>query len=199
MSTWSRRNFILLGGVTAVWPLAARGQQPTRLPRVGVLVGTSPPFPLADALRQGLQALGYSDRNIALEFRYTMGRSDRATELAAELVRLGVNVMVTHWTQATRAALEATSTIPIVMVVGAPLQSGFVDSLARPSGNATGLSGVDAELAGKRLQLLRDIMPGALPVSPFSERPRPPTRIADRSWRISVWRPRMPASGLSQY
>jgi putative ABC transport system substrate-binding protein len=156
-----RREFItLLGGAAAAWPLAARAQLPRRLPRVGVLVGTSPPFPLADALQQGLHALGYSEgSNIALEFRYTMGRSDRATELAAELVRLSVDVIVTHWTQATRAVLEATKSIPVVMVVGAPLQSGFVDSLARPSGNATGLSGMDAELGGKRLQLLREIMP----------------------------------------
>jgi putative ABC transport system substrate-binding protein len=168
-----RREFItLLGSAAAAWPLAASGQQPRRLPRVGVLVGTSPPFPLADAFRQGLHALGYSeDQNIALEFRYTMGRSDRATELAAELVRLGVDVIVTHWTQATRAAIEATKTIPIVMVVGAPLQSGFVDSLTRPSGNATGLSGMDAELGGKRLQLLRDIMPSLARVAVLGTTP----------------------------
>jgi putative ABC transport system substrate-binding protein len=117
-----RREFItLLGGAAAIWPLAASGQQPRKLPRVGVLVGTSPPFPFADAFQQGLHALGYSEgQNIALEFRYTMGRSDRATELAAELVRLGVDVIVTHWTQATRAAIEATKSIPIVMVVGRP-------------------------------------------------------------------------------
>ena len=168
-----RRQFIsLLGGVAAAWPLAASGQQPRRLPRVGVLVGTSPPFPLADAFRQGLYGLGYSeDRNIALEFRYTMGQSDRATELAAELVRLGVDIIVSHWTQATRAAMEATKTIPIVMVVGAPLQNGFVDSLTRPSGNATGLSGMDAELGGKRLQLLRDIMPSLARVAVLGTTP----------------------------
>jgi putative tryptophan/tyrosine transport system substrate-binding protein len=155
-----RREFITLIGGAAGWPLVASAQQPRRLPRVGVLMGTSPPFPFANAFQRGLHALGYAEgQNIALEFRYTMGRSDRATELAAELVRLGVDVMVTHWTQATRAAIEATKSIPIVMVVGAPLQSGFVDSLARPSGNATGLSGMDAELGGKRLQLLREIMP----------------------------------------
>src|SRR5262249_29277918 len=142
-----RREFITFLGGAAAWPLAANAQQPGKIPRVGVLVGASPPFPLADALRRGLQTLGYSeDRNIALEFRYTMGRSDRATELAAELVRLPVHVIVSHWTQATRATIEATKTIPIVMVVGAPLQSGFVDSLARPGGNATGLSGMDGSL-----------------------------------------------------
>jgi putative ABC transport system substrate-binding protein len=167
-----RREFITLLGGAAAWPLAASGQEPRRLPRVGVLVGTSPPFPLADAFRQGLRALGYSEgQNIVLEFRYTMGRSDRATELAAELVRMGVDVIVTHWTQTTRAAIEATKTIPIVMVVGAPLQSGFVDSLARPSGNATGLSGMDAELGGKRLQLLRDIMPGLARVAVLGTTP----------------------------
>jgi putative ABC transport system substrate-binding protein len=155
-----RRELItLLGAAAAVCPLVASGQ-PSRLPRVGVLVGTSPPFPFADAFQQGLHALGYSEgRNVELEYRYTMGRSDRATELAAELVGRPVDVLVTHWTQATRAAIAATKTIPIVMVVGAPLQSGFVDSLASPSGNATGLSGMDAELGGKRLQLLREIMP----------------------------------------
>jgi ABC-type uncharacterized transport system substrate-binding protein len=155
-----RREFLALFGVATTWPLAANAQQLGKIPRVGVLVGASPPFPFADALRRGLQTLGYSeDRNIALEFRYTMGRSDRATELAAELVRLPVDVIVSHWTQATRATIEATTTIPIVMVVGAPLQSGFVRSLARPDGNATGLSGMDAELGSKRLQLLREVMP----------------------------------------
>ena len=142
--------------------MAARGARPTveEIAARWCLGGHITPFPLADALQQGLHALGYSEgSSIALEFRYTMGRSDRATELAAELVRLGVDVIVTHWTQATLAVLEATTSIPVVMVVGAPLQSGFVDSLARPSGNATGLSGMDAELGGKRLQLLREIMP----------------------------------------
>ncbi len=168
-----RRTFItLLGGLGLACPFATSGQQPRGLPRIGVLIGASPPFPFADAFRQGLQALGYSEeRNIVLEFRYTMGRSDRATELAAELVRLGVDVLVTHWTQATRAAIEATKTIPIVMVVGAPLQSGFVDSLARPKENVTGLSGMDAELGGKRLQLLRDLMPSLACIAILGTRP----------------------------
>src|SRR5262245_33259066 len=168
----SRRAFIRLLGATAAWPIAAGAQQQRRLPRVGVLVGTSPPFPLADVFRQGLQALGYrEDRNIALEFLYTLGRSDRATELAAELVQLPCDVIVTHWTQATRAVMAATKTIPIVVIVGAPLQSGFVDSLARPSGNATGLSGMDAELGGKRLQLLRELMPSLARVAVLATKP----------------------------
>ncbi len=156
-----RREFI--GGMTAtviVWQDQAIAQQPKKLPRVGVLVGASPPYPFADAFRRGLHALGYSEgQNIVLEFRYTDGRSDRAAELAAELVRLGVDIIVTHFTQATRAAMAATQTIPIVMVVGSPEKSGFVDSLARPGRNATGLSGMDAEIAGKRLQILRELNP----------------------------------------
>ncbi len=156
-----RRVFVgLLAAILFGAPSQAFSQRLAKLPRIGVLIGASPPYPFADAFRRGLYTLGYSDRqNIALEFRYTMGRSDRAAELAAELVRLGVDVIVTHWTQATRAAMGATKTIPIVMVVGSPLQSGFVDSLARPGGNATGLSGMDAEIGGKRLQILRELMP----------------------------------------
>jgi putative ABC transport system substrate-binding protein len=110
-------------------------------------------------------------QNIALEVRYTDGRSDRATELAGELVRLGVDVIVTHFTQTTRAALAATKTIPIVMVVGAPVQSGFVESLARPGGNATGLSGMDSEMAGKRLQMLRELIPGISTVAVLGTTP----------------------------
>jgi putative ABC transport system substrate-binding protein len=157
-----RREFIsLLGGAAAAWPLAARAQQAGKLPLVGVLVSASPPHPFADALRRGLQTLGYSEgRNIALEFRYSGGRSDRAGEIATEFVRLGVDVIVAHFTPAVRAAMGATQTIPIVMApAGAPLQSGFIDSLARPGGNVTGLSGMDAEIGGKRLQLLGDLIP----------------------------------------
>jgi ABC-type uncharacterized transport system substrate-binding protein len=158
-----RREFItLLGGAAAAaWPLATYAQQPGKLPLVGVLVSASPPHPFADALRRGLQTLGYSEgRNIALEVRYSGGRSDRASEIATEFVRLGVDVIVAHFTPAVRAAMGATQTIPIVMApAGAPLQSGFIDSLARPGGNVTGLSGMDAEIGGKRLQLLGDLIP----------------------------------------
>jgi putative ABC transport system substrate-binding protein len=157
----NRREFItLVGGAAAAWPLAARAQQGERVRRIGVLVGAAPPYPLAESLRRGLQVVGYAEgRNIALDFRYTMGRADLATELAAALVRERVDVIVSHYTQATRAALAATETIPIVMVVGAPLQSGFISNLARPGGNATGLSAMDAEIGGKRLQLLRELIP----------------------------------------
>jgi putative ABC transport system substrate-binding protein len=155
---------IFIGACTAI-VVGARGrafaQQPGKLPRVGVLVSASPPHPFADAFRRGLQPLGYVEgENIAIEWRYTGGRSDGAAALAAELVQLGVDVIVAHFTPAVRAAMVATQTIPIVMApAGAPVQSGFVDSLARPGGNVTGLSGMDAELGGKRLQLIREVIP----------------------------------------
>jgi ABC-type uncharacterized transport system substrate-binding protein len=171
-----RREFIsLLGGAAAAAtrPLAVRAQQQGKLPVVGVLVSASPPHPFADALRRGLQSLGYSEgRNIALEVRYSEGRSDRAAEIATEFVRLGVDVIVAHFTPAVRAALGATQTIPIVMApAGAPLQSGFIDSLARPGGNVTGLSAMDAEIGGKRLQLLRDLIPNLTRVAVLASTP----------------------------
>ena len=107
-----------------------------------------------------------------LEFRYSGGRSDRAGEVATEFVRLGVDVIVAHLTPAVRAAMGATQTIPIVMApAGAPLQSGFIDSLARPGGNVTGLSAMDAEIGGKRLQLLRDLIPSLACVAVLATTP----------------------------
>ena len=141
-------------------PIAARAQQPAKIPLIGVLVSASPPHPFADAFWRGLHALGYSEgQNIKVEFRYTDGRSDRAAEYAEELVRLGVDVIVAHFTPAVTAAMEATRTIPIVMApAGAPLQMGIIDSLARPGGNVTGLTEMAAEIGGKRLQLLRELI-----------------------------------------
>src|SRR6202045_2931881 len=170
-----RREFIkLIGGAAAVaWPLAARAQQPGKLPNIGVLVSASPPHPFADAFWRGLHALGYSEgKNIKVEFRYTDGRSDRARDFAATFVQSGVDVIVAHFTPAVRAAMAATRTIPIVMApAGAPLQTGFIDSLARPGGNVTGLSAMDAELGGKRLQLLRELMPNLLCVGVLAATP----------------------------
>jgi len=126
-----------------------------------VLVSASPPHPFADAFWRGLHALGYSEgQNIKVQFRYTDGRSDRAEEYAEEFVRLGVDVIVAHFVPAVEAAMGATRTIPIVMAPhGAPLQLGAIGSLARPGGNVTGLSAMDAEIGGKRLQLLRELIP----------------------------------------
>jgi putative tryptophan/tyrosine transport system substrate-binding protein len=157
-----RREFITAFGGLAVWPLAARAQQQLgKLPLIGVLVSASPPHPFADAFWRGLHALGYLEgKSIKVEFRYTEGRSDRAEEFAEDLVRLGVDVIVAHYAVAVAAAMAATRTIPIVMAPhGAPLQLGVVDSLARPGGNVTGLSMMDAEIGGKRVQLLRELIP----------------------------------------
>jgi putative ABC transport system substrate-binding protein len=151
----------LIGAAAAAWPLVAQAQQSRKLPLVGVLVSASPPHPFADAFWRGLRALGYTEgQNIKVEFRYTDGRSDRAEEFAEEFVRLGVDVIVAHYAIAVSAAMAATRTIPIVMAPhGAPLQLGAIDSLARPGGNVTGLSNMDAEIGGKRLQLLRELIP----------------------------------------
>src|SRR5215468_8102568 len=157
-----RREFItLLGGMATAWPLGARAQRSRKFPFVGVLVSASPPHPFADAFWRGLHALGYSDgENIKVEFRYTDGRSDRAEEYAEELVRASPDVIVAHYALAVSAAMAATRAIPIVMAPhGAPLQLGVIDSLARPGGNVTGLSAMDAEIGGKRVQLLRELIP----------------------------------------
>lgn len=149
-----RREFI--GALTVTLLAESRrafSQTPANLPRVGVLVSASPPHPFAEAFTRGLRNLGYTDgQNLVLDIRYSEGRSDRAAELAAELVGLKVDVIVAHFTQATKAAIAATRTIPIVMApAGAPL--------SRPGGNVTGLSAMDAEIGGRRLQLLRELIP----------------------------------------
>jgi putative ABC transport system substrate-binding protein len=175
-----RRDFILLSSSSAAIFVAARtrafAQQVAKRPRVGALISSSEPHPFADALRRGLQRLGYVEgQNIELDVRYTQGRSDRAAELATELVRSDVAVIVAHFTPAVRAAIAATKTIPIVMApAGAPLQSGFIKSLYEPGGNVTGLSAMDAELGGKRIQLLRDFIPnltcvGVLATTPTTD------------------------------
>ena len=160
-----RREFItLLGGGAAqvIWPLVARAQQVGERPLVGVLVTLSAPHPFAEALRSGMRDLGYIEgHNIAFEWRYADAQFSRAVELAAELVRLQVDLIAAYHTPAVKAAMNATGTIPIVMSpAGAPVESGLVESLARPGGNVTGLSNMEAELGGKRLDLLREIIPG---------------------------------------
>ena len=157
-----RREFItLLGGAAVAWPLAAQAQQSRKMPLIGVLISASPPHPFADAFRLGLHTLGYSEgQNIAVEYRYTKGRSDLAQEFAEEFIRLRVDVIVAHFAVAVEAAMAATRKIPIVMAPhGAPLQLGAIASLARPGGNVTGLSIMDAEIGGKRVQLLRELIP----------------------------------------
>ena len=141
----------------------ADAQQPTKIPRIGYLSGQSLSTISAriEAFRQGLRELGYVEgKNIVIEWRYAEGKLDRLPALAAELVRLKVDVIVTGGSGSTRAAKEATNTIPIVMTQDHdPVGNGFVASLARPGGNITGLSTLSPELSGKRLELLKEIVP----------------------------------------
>jgi putative tryptophan/tyrosine transport system substrate-binding protein len=141
----------------------AQAQQPTKVPRVGFL-GASSPSAISgrlDAFRQGLRALGYVEgKNILIEYRYAEGKLDRLPALAADLVRVKVDVMVLAGPASIHPAKEATNTIPIVMANDAdPVGSGVIASLARPGGNITGLSNLAPEIGGKRLEILKEIVP----------------------------------------
>ena len=143
--------------------LSAGAQQSNKIPRIGFLSALFPTTNPAriEAFRQGLRDVGYVEgKNIIIEYRYAERKFDRLPALATELVRLKVDVIVTSASQETRAAKEATNTIPIVMTnVGDPVETGFVASLARPGDNITGLSTLSRELSGKRLELLKEIIP----------------------------------------
>jgi putative ABC transport system substrate-binding protein len=163
-----RREFItLLGGAAASWPLTARAQQATKVPRIGTLSpGRSelpdPTLNMLNAFLQGLHELGYREgQNVAIERQYADGSSDRLRELANELVRRKPDIIVGFSTTAARPAKQATDTIPIVAVAMAdPVADELVASLARPGGNVTGTTFLGPELVAKRLQLLREVVPG---------------------------------------
>ena len=159
-----RREFITsIGGTAVAWPLAARAQQSAKLPTIGFL-GTSTPLAMSQWIAtfvQRLHELGWLEgRTVAIEYRWAEGRSERFAEIAAEFVRLKVDVIVTYASPPVIAAKEATAVIPIVSaVMGDPVGTGLVASLARPGGNVTGLSNQTADTAGKRLELLREVIP----------------------------------------
>ncbi len=156
-----RREFItLLGGLAATWPLAARAQQAGKTYKIGYLNAGSEPLG-TKSLFDALSELGWIEgKNVAFERRWAENRLDRLTELAADLVRLNVNVIVAFGTLAPLAAKAATPTIPIVMAdAGDPLGSGLVASLAHPGGNVTGMSLMVPDIAGKRLELLKELLP----------------------------------------
>jgi putative tryptophan/tyrosine transport system substrate-binding protein len=159
-----RREFIGVLGGAAAWPVVARAQQPAKSPTIGFLgSGTLAAQGLwVAAFIQRLRELGWIEgRNLAIEYRWAEGSSDRATEFAAEFVKLNVDVIVTYANPMVLAAKQATSSIPILFAAAAdPLGTGLVASLARPGGNVTGLSTQHTDLAGKRLELLRDVVPG---------------------------------------
>ena len=157
----TRRGFItLLGGGAVAWPLGAHAQQPDRVRRIGVLVGDS--LEPLGRFREGLGDLGYIDgKNIQIEVRSAGGQDTRLPELAAELVRSRVDIIVAVQTPAAHAAKNATRDIPIIVMAGDPIATGLITNLARPGGNLTGVSATAAEAAAKSLELITEIKPGA--------------------------------------
>jgi putative ABC transport system substrate-binding protein len=176
-----RREFIAGLGVVA-WPLAARAQQPA-MPVVGYLDLGPPEMrkSLVAEFRKGLSETGYVEgRNLAIEYRFAHNQFDRLPELAADLVRRGVAVIVARPTQSALAAKAATSTIPIVFEIGAdPVQAGLVASLNRPGGNITGAASLNVELGPKRLGLLHQVVPAATIIAMLQDPADP--NIEDRS------------------
>jgi putative tryptophan/tyrosine transport system substrate-binding protein len=189
-----RREFIMMLGGAAAWPLGARAQG--KFARIGVLALTSADAQsLARALREGLREFGYAEgQNFTFEFRSADGNVDRLPALAADLVRLPVDVIVATFTPCALAAKQATTTIPIVMVaVADPVGAGLVQSLARPGGNITGFSNMGAETAGKSVELLREMLPQlrrvavlANPVDPFTRPLLEQVHLAGRTTGIEI-------------
>jgi ABC-type uncharacterized transport system substrate-binding protein len=178
-----RREFLTLLGAAAAWPLAARAQQAGKVWRIGVLEPTAAALNTInfDAFRQGLHEFGYVEgKNLAIDYRSADGRIERFPELAAELVRRNVDVIVTRGTPAVMAAKDASATIPIVMAAsGDPLRTGVVAGLARPGGNVTGLSAFAVELLVKRVEILREAVPGLTRIGYLHNMGNP---IAPRQW-----------------
>ena len=176
-----RRAFLAVvaaGGVIAM-PAVARAQQAGKVHRIGFLSLQSGLTSTTDAFPQGLGELGYVEgRNLIIEYRWAAQKEERLPELAAELVRLKVEVIVTAAAPTIEAARRATSTIPIVMAaVADPVGSGLVTSLARPGGNVTGLTALSTDLAGKRLQLVREVVPKATRVAVLAYHGTSATRL----------------------
>jgi putative ABC transport system substrate-binding protein len=160
-----RREFIFtLGGAAAAWPIAARAQQPGKLPTIGFLGSTTASIASqwVVVFVQRLRELGWIEgHTVAIEYRWAEGRKERADEFAAEFVQLKVDLIMTYGTQCALAAKQATSSVPIVFALpGDPVATGLVASLARPGSNITGVSSQGTDLATKRLQILRETVPG---------------------------------------
>jgi putative ABC transport system substrate-binding protein len=176
----NRRGLITLLGGAAAWPAAVRAQPASKLPTIGFL-GSSTPSAWSTwttAFVQRLRELGWVEgRTVAIEYRWAEGRNERYAEIAAEFVRLKVDVIVTSGT-AVLAAKDTTSVIPIVFTVAAdPVGSGMVASLARPGGNITGMSLQSPDLAGKRVELLREVVPGLRRLAIFANVGYPPAAL----------------------
>jgi putative tryptophan/tyrosine transport system substrate-binding protein len=184
-----RREFITLLGGAAAWPLAARAQQGAKVARIGILSSSSGAgAALTMDFFSGLRELGFVERrNLAVEYRFASGRYDALDSLAQDLVRLKMDVIVTAATPAAKAAKKATSTIPIVFIdPGDPVEIGLVASLARPGGNITGESSIAPELAGKRLQLLKETVPSISRVAILWNSVIPPGEVALHELRTAA-------------
>jgi putative ABC transport system substrate-binding protein len=185
----NRRKFItLLGGGAAAWPLAARAEQSAKVPKIGLLSLSSGPTIPEEGLEQGLRDLGYVDRQtIILEYRYARGQQHRLPDLAAELLGLKIDIIVTGTTQAIQAVRRIDQAIPIVMTsVSDPIGSRLVASLARPGGNTTGLTLLSTDLAGKRLEMLREAIPGLTRIAVIAYRNHPPTALLFKETDIAA-------------
>jgi putative tryptophan/tyrosine transport system substrate-binding protein len=181
---------ILVTTLILTFAFSVAPQQPTKVPRIGFLGATyrSTNAARIEAFRQGLRELGYVEgKNIVIEYRWAEGKTERLPDLAAELVRLKVDIIVTAGPAVTRPAKEASSTIPIVMSFdNDPVGSGFVASLARPGGNITGLSALFPELSGKRLELLKEVVPLLSRMAVFGTSTQPGTAQALRETELAA-------------
>ncbi len=178
----------LLATIHLATVFLAQAQQPARIPRIGILLTPSASVYSArvEALRQRLRELGYVEgKNIVIEYRYAEGKLERLPDLAAELVRLKVDVIVTAGSPAILAAKKASATIPIVFAdAGDPVGTGIVSSLARPGGNITGLSVMAPDLDGKRLELLKEAFPKVARVAFLWESGGPRGNLPSQKWRL---------------
>ncbi len=185
---WGR--IVAIGVTLAMCGAVAEAQQPEKVPKIGFLSATSPSAQnlLLEAFRQGLRDLGYVvGQNVALEIRAAEGKYDRLPDLAAELVRLKVDVIFAASAPAIKAAKQATGTIPIVFeTLSDPVADGFVANLARPGGNLTGLAGLAPELSGKRLELLKEVVPGVARVAVLLNPDNPNARRLLKETEISA-------------
>jgi ABC-type uncharacterized transport system substrate-binding protein len=181
---------ILVVAVLLAVGVKAEAQQPTKIPRIGYLAAASASANPAriEAFKQGLRELGYMEgKNIVIDWRYAGGKLDRLSELASELVRLKVEVIVSAGPAVTRSVKEATTTIPIVMAFdNDPVGNGFVASLARPGGNITGLSTLAPEISGKQLELLKEIVPKLSRVAVFGDSTTPGNAQALREVELAA-------------
>jgi putative ABC transport system substrate-binding protein len=193
-----RRELLKFAGTASIaWPLVARAQDASKHPRIGFLGNSTPALEakLVESFREGLRDLGYVEgRNISIDYRWAEGNYELLPSLVAELIALKVEVIVTAGTPASLAVKRASSPVALVMVaVGNPIGNGLVESLARPGGNATGLTSIAPELEGKRLELIKEVIPAVSRLAVFWN-PANAVMIADKQ-QVQGGRRGAPCSG----